>query len=306
MRHGRYGDLCRIARQPCFDRLHGVDYAPGVVGDVDFEPGIVSVSPDHAALWGFRSGERGTHTSRTIMFQELSLLLEAAPAEASRDDYAHLVIDDNCLGKRTTATRKLSLQRLRELYGLNRQILLFRVLRDMWENHGSSRPLLALLLAVARDPLLRATASVVIRSPYGLEVPRQSVTDVVSKAAADRLDRQTTDKVVRNALSSWTQSGHLRGSSSKIRQRVHATPAAAAYALLLGYGTGRRGRLLFETPWCAVLDAGAEELMEPAVAARRLGLLDLKQSGPMIDVSFATMLADTGRGSINGAHRQAG
>ena len=121
------------------------------------------------------------------MFQELSLLLEAAPAEASRDDYAHLVIDDNCLGKRTTATRKLSLQRLRELYGLNRQILLFRVLRDMWENHGSSRPLLALLLAVARDPLLRATASVVIRSPYGLEVPRQSVTDVVSKAAADRL-----------------------------------------------------------------------------------------------------------------------
>ena len=284
----------------------GVDYPAVVVGDVDFEGAIARLSRDHAALWGFRSGERGTHTSRTIMLEELSLLLEAAPVDASREDYARCVIDDNCLGKRTAATRRLSLQRLTELYGANRRLLLFRVLGDLWQRDEISRPLLALLLALARDPLLRATASVVLRSPYGQEVRRQSVIEAVSHVAGDRLNPQTTATAARNALSSWTQSGHLRGRSTKVRERVRATPASTAYALLLGYATGRGGLLLFEAPWCAVLDATADELMEPALAARRLGLLDLKQSGPVIDVSFATMLADTGRGGIDGAHRQAG
>ena len=95
------------------------------------------------------------------MLEELSLLLDAAPGEATYNDYALAVIEDNCLGKRTAANRKLSFQRLTELYGLNAQVVLFRVLRDLWGRHETSRPLLALLLALARDPLLRATATVV-------------------------------------------------------------------------------------------------------------------------------------------------
>ena len=273
---------------------------------VDFEPGIIGLPARQAALWGFRSGPRGTHTSRTIMLRELSLLLQAAPIAAPRAACARLVIDENCLGKRTAATRKASLQRLRELYGLDRRLLLFRVLRTLWPHHESSRPRLALLLALARDPLLRATAPAVLGCPVGGTLSRQAVTDLVSDAAGDRLNRRTADQVVRNALSSWTQSGHLRGAGIKVRQRVPATPAAAAYALLLGYAAGRRGGLLFETPWCAVLDAGAGGLVGPAAAAKRLGLLDLKQSGPMIEVSFGIMLADIGGRLGHGTHRQAG
>lgn len=270
------------------------------------ERSLAALPAGQAGRWGFRSGARGTHTSRTIMLRELSLLLQAAPIEAARADYARLVIDENCLGKRTAATRKLSLQRLRELYGLDRRLPLFRVLRALWPHHESSRPRLALLLALARDPLLRATAPAVLGCPVGGTLPRQAVTDLVSDAAGDRLNRRTADQVVRNALSSWTQSGHLRGAGIKVRQRVPATPAAAAYALLLGYAAGRRGSLLFETPWCAVLDAGAGGLVGQAAAAKRLGLLDLKQSGPMIDVSFGIMLADTGGRLGHGTHRQAG
>ena len=131
----------------------------------DFEPGVAGLPPHLASLWGFRSGERGTHTSRTIMLDELSLLLAAVPGAAvSRRDYAEAVLDGNCLGKRTAATRKLSLQgtsqnpiqvsgpfrnslnlmnqrdhngnpkaisrtslqRLTELYGLDTRLLLFR------------------------------------------------------------------------------------------------------------------------------------------------------------------------------------
>lgn len=221
-------------------------------------------------------------------------------------DYADAVMEDNCLGKRTAATRKLSLQRLTELYSLDARVVLFRVLRDLWSRHATSRPLLALLLALARDPLLRATARAVIGTPFGHEFARQSMKDVLSEVVGDRLNEATLDKVVRNASSSWTQSGHLRGRGRKFRQRVEATPAATAYALLLGFAVGRRGRPLFETPWASMLDAGSNELIDVAVDAKRLGLLDLKQSGSMIDVSFPLLLTEKERELIHGAHRQVG
>ena len=240
------------------------------------------------------------------MLDELSDLLNAVPGEASREDYADAVVAHNCLGKRTAATRKLSLQRLTELYALKPQVILFRVLRDLWRRNETSRPLLALLLALARDPLLRATTTAVMRTPYGHEFARQSMKDALTEAVGDRLNEATLDKVVRNASSSWTQSGHFRGRGRKTRQKVEATPAATAFALLLGFAVGRRGRLLFEAPWAAVLDASPGDLVDVAVDAKRLGLLDLKQSGSMIDVSFPALFTEKEREMIHGAHRQAG
>ena len=278
----------------------------GVISDLNFEAGITGLADGQAMVWGFRSGDRGTHTSRTMMLAELSNLLNAAPGEATRKDYADAVMEDNCLGKRTAATRKLSLQRLTELYGLDAHLILFRVLRDLWGRHETSRPLLGLLLALARDPLLRVIATAVIRTPFGHEFARQTMKDALSDAVGDRLNEATLDKVVRNASSSWTQSGHLHGRGRKTRQRVQPTCAATTYALLLGFAVGRRGRMLFETPWAAILDVGPDELIDLAVDAKRLGLLDLKQSGTIIDVSFPTMFTEKERELIHGPHRQAG
>ena len=247
------------------------------ISDLNPEAGIAGLTTGQSALWGFRSGDVGTHTSRTIMLDELTHLLDAVPGNAVRDDYADAVMAHNCLGKRTAATRKLSLQRLTELYALDPEVILFRVLRDLWVRNETSRPLLALLLALARDPLLRASATAVLHTPYGNEFARQSMKDALADAVGDRLNAATLDNVVRNASSSWTQAGHFRGRGRKTRQRVEATPAATTFAVLLGFAVGRRGRLLFETPWTAVLDTSPDDLIDVAVDAKRLGLLDLKQ-----------------------------
>ena len=275
----------------------------GTPSNLNFEAGIAGLADSQASVWGFRSGDRGTHTSRTMMLEELSNLLDATPGEATREDYADAVLEDNCLGKRTTATRKLSLQRLTELYGLDAKLILFRVLRDLWGRHEPSRPLLGLLLALARDPLLRTIAAAVIRTPFSHEFARQTMKDALSDAVGDRLNKATLDKVVRNASSSWTQSGHLQGRGRKTRQRVLPTPAATTYALLLGFAVGRRGQMLFETPWTAILDVGLDELIDLASDARRLGLLDLKQSGAIIDVSFPAMFTERERELIYGPYR---
>ena len=101
----------------------------GAIFDLNFEAGIAGLTDSQAMVWGFRSGDRGTHTSRTIMLDELSHLVDAAPGEVSRGDYADAVMEHNCLGKRTAATRKLSSQRLTELYSLDPAVPLFRILR---------------------------------------------------------------------------------------------------------------------------------------------------------------------------------
>ena len=112
---------------------------------------------------GFRFGDKGTHSSRTIMLDELSILLRLSPLSLNREEYRKVIVQDNCLGKRTVSTRKLSHQRLSELYALDRDVLLFRVMRRLWQADERGRPLLALLLAMARDPLLRITAPPIIR-----------------------------------------------------------------------------------------------------------------------------------------------
>ncbi len=225
------------------------------------------------------------------MLEEISQLMGALPGNATPAQYTNAVINGNCLSKRTNANRAISLQHLKELYALDANVPLFRVFRDTWANHATSRPLLALLFSLARDPLLRTTAAAIVPLAAGHELARQPVRDAVAKSVGARLNESTLDKVVRNALSSWTQSGHLRGWSRKIRQAVTATPAATAFALLVAYGTGRRGQRLFGSPWAAVLDSDPTRLVELAFDAKRLGLLELKQSGAMIEVSFPSTLA---------------
>ncbi len=240
---------------------------------------------------GFRWGEKGTHTSRTMMLEELRALLGCSSPDATRAEYVAAIYEDNCLGKRTVATRKLSAQRLSELYGLDPEIPLFRMMRRFWYTDGDGRPLLALLLALARDPLLRATAAPVLKMRPGEELARQQLTEALSNVVGSRLSDSTLDKVVRNASSSWTQSRHLSGRGRKMRQHVSPTAVSTAFALLLGYLAGIRGPALFETLWARVLDAPAGDLMQLATDARRLGLVDMTQSGGVVDVSFSRILA---------------
>ena len=245
---------------------------------------------------GFRWGEKGTHTSRTIMLDELEFLLAACAEDATREDYLSAIREDNCLGKRTVATRRSSGQRLIELYSLDPKVPLFRVMRRLWHADRNGRTLYALLLALARDPLLRVTAPAILRMLPGEELARQQLTDALRGSVGGRLNENILDKVVRNAASSWTQSGHLQGRGRKVRRKVMPTPATTAYALLLGYLTGARGGMLFQSLWAQVLDAPVGDLLNYALDAKRLGFLDMSQSGDVIEVSFSRLLGpDEGR-----------
>lgn len=248
-------------------------------------------SPDRASAIaaGFRFGHIGTHTSRTIMLRELTGALAAVPPDGLPSAYCSAIVEENCLGKATISTRRLTWQRLRELYAFDNAVPIFRILRRLWDLDPEGRPLLALLTCLARDPLLLATADVVVGMPEGTEFQRKPMREALAVATGDRLNESILNKVVRNAASSWTQSGHLEGRTFKFRRRVVATPASVAYALYLGRAAGLTPDEILFSGWIKTLDCSRSSALELAVVAKRLGLLDLRMAGDVIDLNLDRM-----------------
>jgi len=259
------------------------------------------IRPEWCEL-GFKFGDKGAHTSRTMMLDEISALLRTCPADCSRAGYEQALVIENCLGKHTQSTRRSTLQRMSELYALDPSVPLFRLLRKFWYVHEKAHAQLALLVALARDPLLRATAPVILSMSEGEEMARQRLTDAVRQAVGGRLNDETLDKVVRNAASSWTQSGHLDGRSRKKRRMIQPTTGSVAFALILGYMLGLRGGTLFESLFSRVLDRDENALTFLAMDAKRLGLLDIKSGGGMTVVAFDAILTEKEKRLIHGAH----
>ena len=242
---------------------------------------------------GFRFGNRGTHTSRTIMLAEVEDLFAAVEPGAAYADYLAAVADENVLGKPTVTTRRSTCQRLRELYALDPCVPIFRVLRRLWRVDVPGRPVLAMLCALARDPLLRTTAPAVLALPVGSELVRSRFLDDIRQVVGVRLNEAVLDKVARNAASSWAQAGHLHGRMRKIRSRVAPTPGSLAMALWLGALEGLAGRALLNSPWSRVLDRTGAELLAVALQAKQLGLIHARAGGGVVEIDVSRLAPAT-------------
>jgi len=239
--------------------------------------------------FGFRDGDRGTHTTRTIMLAELRLLLEGNPVAATKSDYRTSIIDNNILGKPTQSTRQETAQRLSQLYGLDPSVTVFRLLRFFWTDH-QAQPLLALLCSMVRDPLLRITVEPILQAALGQVTGKHEIERVVAQAAPNRFSPSTLSAIARNASSSWTQSGHLTGRQKKIRTQPVVTVGSVAYALALGYLEGDRGQLLFETLWMKLLGIPTNKAISLVIEASRRGWLDYRGVGSVVEVRFPELL----------------
>ena len=246
-------------------------------------PKVAGAKSDLAAL-GFRVADSGPHTSKTLMLQELEALLAAVPPDAPAKAYRLAIVEENALGKRTLSTRKETASRLTALHGLDPSKPLFRVLRRLWAVDPAAHPQLALLNGLARDPLLMATTAQVLGMSQGQMLQRSEMVAAAQGFTHDRLSAKVLDAVARNAASSWTQSGHLKGKVKKLRQPLNPHPVALALAVWLGYASGKRGKALLNTPWATVLDTSSSGLLELAEQAKRLGLLKLSHGGGVVAI----------------------
>lgn len=243
--------------------------------------------PESASRYGFSNEPAGTHGSRTIMLSELRTLLDACPLDATYADYQQAIVEENVLAKQTVTTRKESLRRLRELYSLSGEVLLFYALRELWPSDHEAQPMLALLCAVARDPILRATAGLMLDTDQGATVTPHMIAAAADAGFPGRWNPMMLANIGRHAASSWQQSGHLSGRQRKVRIRPDVRPESVAYALLLGRLTGASGSALFSTLWCRLFDVPESTLRDQAATAARLGWVDYRSAGGVTEVDFS-------------------
>lgn len=221
------------------------------------------------------------------MLAELSDALASVPTGSAPEDYRAAVLGRNVLGKTTDSTRKKTLRHMRELYALDEAVPIFGLLRKLTAtDRGESLPLLALQVAWARDPLLRATTVPVLQATPGDRVERASLVEAFETAFPDQYSAATIKTTTQNAASSWTQAGHLQGVVKKSRRKVKLTPVALTMALFLGQVAGYHGPAVFASPWVRLLDLAPDRARAMALEAHRAGLLNLRAVGDVVDLTF--------------------
>lgn len=242
--------------------------------------------------FGFSFEKGGAHTARSMMLQEMQLLLSAVDSpNALKKDYQRAVIDDNCLGKRSGRNRAITWRHLVDLYSLDSSTAIFRALLYFWKREGKGQPLLGLLLAYSRDPILRMSAPYFLKLREGAVVRREILENYLDERSSGRFSRKTLKSTAQNLSATWTKSGHIEGKVKKIRSRAKSTPGSVSYALLLGYLGGARGEFLFKTEYARLLDCSMVRATELAEEASRRGWIVFKRLGNVMEVLFPNLLA---------------
>jgi len=248
--------------------------------------------PEAALPFGFLNSRNAAATSRTLMLSELRTLLGAVPPTFSQVDLRRAVVDENILQKPTVATRQRTLQYLTDRYTLDDSVPLFRALRVLWAADEQAQPVMALLCAAARDPILRASADVILSRQVGDVVGGVDFSKVLAEVFPGAYSAQTLKDTGARLTSSWVQSGHVSGARTKVRSRPVVRPVLVAYALLLGHLCQEGAESLFQTFWAQLLDVPAYEVRELAVEASRQGWIELRQGGNATNVGFRHLLPE--------------
>jgi hypothetical protein len=251
----------------------------------------LSAAADRAALtrFGFKTEGGGPHQSKTMMLADLTLLLASEHA----DGMAAAIIQHNLLGKPSIRAREAALYRLRQLYGLSEDEPIWRVLRRLWARDAGGRPLLALLTALARDPMLRGGSDAVLDASPGERVRWPAFAASFEASNPGRLGEKMAKSLAQNAASSWTQAGFLSGAVRKERARSSPTPTVAAFAALLASLSGFGGQRLLECRWLSVLDRPAEGRLALLRQAEGLGLLRVRSAGDVLQIEVRRQMAET-------------
>jgi hypothetical protein len=253
-------------------------------------PGLMN---NNLNRFGFSNERGGAHLARTMMLEELKLLLSFInDAQAKKTEYLRAIEDDNCLAKRSGRTRKLTARHLSDLYALDPQVTLFRILRYFWKRDEEGQPLLALLCTYARDSILRSSAAFIQSYSFGQIVSREALEEFIDNQEPGRFSKATLKSTAQNINATWTKSGHLRGRIKKVRSQPKASPGSVSYALLLGYLNGIRGESIFKTEYSKLWDCSFERSIELATEASRKGWIVFKRLGTVIEVLFPNLLSE--------------
>lgn len=106
-----------------------------------------------------------------------------------------------------------------------------------------AQAILALQLAVARDPILRNSAKKILSLQLGEHLSRETIEEHLAHDDPDRFSPASLKSFAQNINGTWTQAGYLEGKAKKYRAQPKATYVNLAYALFLAHCHGLSGHV---------------------------------------------------------------
>jgi hypothetical protein len=221
-----------------------------------------------------------------MMLDDLRVLMNNTHPQASREDYIAAVLDSNVLGKPTRKARELAFRHMATLYGLEPLNPVFRALRRLWPLNEAAQPMLALAVALARDPLLRSTQSFVLTQSEGSPMPRNIMENFLNTSYPDRFSPASLKSFAQNVAGTWTAAGLLQGRARKFRSLPETHPESISMLLFLSFLEGRTGQRLFSSEWLSLFCVSQDELESIASTASHRGLLVFMNAGGVKELRF--------------------
>jgi hypothetical protein len=181
---------------------------------------------------------------------------------------------------------------LSSLYGLSTVPPLTKAFFKIVKNDAENQPLLALLIALSRDPLLRDSAGPIANGAVGASVQWPSFAEKFNALYPGRFSEKMIRSLSQNCASTWTQTGHLQG-KKKQRRKVHPSATVAALAALIATVCGFSGPAILSSAWFRVLDLNSDSAMDALRSAEAHGMARVRAAGDVIEISVRQQLAAT-------------
>lgn len=227
------------------------------------------------------------HTSRTIMFAELSQVMNRGIDAADFDEVLKLNVANKLSNRNLIKTNTY----LKRLYGFDNSNVAFSCLKHYWKMaDDSNKNKLALLFAINNDYLLRESVDLVISAPVGEKISVEKFEENIEKYHTARYSPITRRSVAKNLASSWKQAGYIEGKVKNIRVKPQHNNLTVAFAFLLSYLNGDRGEYILMSKMVKALALDTDEVRELIRQAATHDLLQYQHGGNVTVISFENQL----------------
>lgn len=231
------------------------------------------------------------HTSRTMMFAELSKVMD----HAIHDDMYMDSLQQNITNKKTRTNQDKTKDYLRQLYGFDLKYLPFMFFKYFWQIvTEKDKPVITLLYALGEDFLLGESYPVVAATKPGDKVATEKLEENIEAQYPNRYSENTRKSLAQNIASSWKQAGFITGKVKNIRTQPDISYHAVAFAFLMAYCNGERGDFILTSKWSKALGLGDLQLREQAVEAAKRDLLQYQFAGSVTAISFTNLFTKSG------------
>jgi hypothetical protein len=252
--------------------------------------------------FGFSSNRTGGHMARSMMLQELNEICRSLPESSVPSDYQRAIEQENLLGKPTFSSRQKSYRHLVELYGLNPNLPLFRVLRRFATEDPASIPLMGMICCFCRDPQLRQSFSLIDSLKPGEVLPRARMEAHLEAGFPDVFSEPMKKSLAQNVNTTWTVTGHLYGRSTKRRDLPKPRPSATAYAMFAGWLSGLRSQILLNSVFGHLVALTPDQMLNHLSEANAHGWLRLRNAGGVTEIDFSPLLTQQEQDLIHVTH----